>query len=95
MQLEVKSFSRKTFDVEAVQVTDDNMPEVAKWCGGSIKRTGSGESYVNVPVKQPTNPEKNRNPFRAFPGYWVLKSNTGCRVYTQSGFEAAFVLAHQ
>lgn len=93
--LEIQEFSRRSFDVEAVKVTEENMAEVARWCGGSIKRTGSHEKYVNVPVKQPSNPTKNRNLFRAFVDYWVLKSDTGFRVYTQSGFEAAFELARR
>lgn len=34
--LDKRKFVRRTFEVEAVQVTEENFKEVAKWCGGRI-----------------------------------------------------------
>lgn len=59
--------------VEAVKVAEDNLEEVAAWCGGRVAETeskrkpGTFEKYVWVPV-----PEQNRISW-AFPGMIVTK----------------------
>lgn len=92
-QLEVREFTRRSFPVQAVEVTEENLKEVAQWCGGKVK-TFHGETYIHVPVKMPNNPYKSPNPFKAFIGYRVLKSETGFRVYRPDAFEAAFEPVH-
>jgi hypothetical protein len=34
--MELLDFERKAYSVKAVRVTEENMQEVAKWCGGAI-----------------------------------------------------------
>ena len=93
--LKIQEFSRKTFTVEAVEVTEENLKEVAQWCGGRVKMNG-GDPYVHVPVRKPANPNKPANPFKAFVGYKVLKSGEkSFRVYSPTGFEAAFELVRR
>jgi hypothetical protein len=89
--LQTKTFTRKTFYVEGVQVTRENIREVAEWCGGTIakKLDDTDDIYIHVPVKQTKNSGRP-HPSRAFIGYYVLKSSTGFRVYNPTGLEAAF-----
>lgn len=90
--LDIQDFSRKTFEVKAVQVNEKNIKEVAEWCGGTLakKLDDGGDIYVSVPVKQPSN-HKKTYPSRAYLNYWVLQSGTGFRVYSPTGFEVAFI----
>lgn len=92
-ELEIEEFTRKSFPVQAVEVTEENLHQVAQWCKGKVK-TFHGETYIHVPVKMPNNPHKPPNPFKAYVGYRVLKSETGFRVYSPQAFEAAFEPAH-
>lgn len=87
------TFVRKPFEIEAVQVTEENMHDVAKWCGGKIKtRPGqteesSNEKYILVPVHNPTNEEQKM----ASVGKWVLWSRTTAfKVYSKRAFASSF-----
>lgn len=87
------TFVRKPFEIEAVQVTEENMQDVAKWCGGKIKtRPGqteeaSNEKYILVPVHNPTNEEQKM----ASVGKWVLWSRTTAfKVYSKRAFASSF-----
>lgn len=89
--MQTQTFARRTFTVTGVQVTRENIQEVAQWCGGTIakKLDDTEEIYVHVPVKQTKNQGKP-HPSRAYIGYYVLQSSTGFRVYNPTGLEAAF-----
>lgn len=91
--MEIKTFDRKPFSVEAVQVTRENMKEVAEWCGGSIEtkttptRNGSKrERYVKVPTTKPLNEKQTQ----AFASDWVLLSERKFKVYTHRAFVHTF-----
>jgi hypothetical protein len=47
MDLEFNSFIRKPFTVDAVQVTEDNMAEVAKLVG-ELKEKDDGTPFIQV-----------------------------------------------
>lgn len=90
--IEPRPYRRKTFNVSAIQVTSDNIKEVAKWCGGKIRsatRNGSETPglYVLVPVG---GSRGNAGPDRAFIGHWVLRVSKGFKVYTNSAFNQCF-----
>lgn len=99
MSLDIAQFARKPFYVEAVQVSEENIQEVAAWVGGRIKRTnrkGEGlEPYVKVNVKRPLHDRQKQ----AFVGDWVLRYETlhGTRtavtykVYTNEAFARNFI----
>lgn len=86
------TYRRKTFSVEAIQVTEDNMDAVANWCQGKVlaNRGESGEGnarfFVKVPVKRPLNDRQSR----AYVGDWVLEARSGFKVYTQRAFDGCF-----
>lgn len=42
----VKKYRAKPCDIEAVQVTDDNMEDVANWCGGAFEKP----YWIRVPT---------------------------------------------
>lgn len=85
--METRTFSRKSFEVEAVQVTADNMAEVAEWCRGRVvKATGSEEQHVKVRVLRPMEERQTQ----AFVGDWVLYAGTGYKVYNAKAFARSF-----
>jgi hypothetical protein len=81
-------YVRKPFYIDAVQVTDANINDVAKWCGGEV-RTADNSTFVKVRVHRPLNERQTQ----AFPGDWVLYAGTGFKVYTPKAFNKSFVLA--
>lgn len=91
MALDIQSYVSKPIRVEAVQVTLENIVEVAAWCGGEKRTTMDGDKfiyYIRVDVKRP----RYERQTKAFVGDWVLKSPTMWKVYTPSGFKNSFEL---
>lgn len=84
--MEIKKFTRRQFPVTAVQVTPDNLDEVAAWCDGEVKETNARDKFVHVKVHRPQNTKQTR----AFPGDWVSLSEQGYKVYTDKAFTGAF-----
>lgn len=91
--MEIKTFDRKPFSVQAVQVTRENMREVAEWCGGKVETketpTKNGtkrEKYVKVPTTKPMNEKQTQ----AFASDWVLLSEKKFKVYTHRAFVHTF-----
>lgn len=83
--MEIKKLSRKPFSVDAVQVTDANMEEVAEWCNGEIRSNEDGR-YIKVKVRYPLNDRQTQ----AFASDWVLVSRRGYKVYTDSAIGHSF-----
>jgi hypothetical protein len=90
--LDIEKFIRKSFPVDAVRVTVDNLEEVAKWCSGEIREdttedNPSGHSkMIWVMVQYPMNDRQSK----AYVGDWVLYSGRGYKVYTDRGFRKVF-----
>jgi hypothetical protein len=96
MPLNPQKYVRRPFPVEAVEVTADNMREVANWCGGRVRTdrqhwsSRSGEKYVQVHVPRALNDRQTM----AYVGDWVLYSGNGpngFKVYNPKAFETSFV----
>ena len=88
--MEIKKYLRKPFSIEAVQVTPENMEEVAEWCGGTIMRNGTEgkNAYIKVKVYRPVSVRQSQ----AFAGDWVLRAGKGFKVYNEAAFENTFYL---
>lgn len=89
MSVSPKSYVRKPFRVNAVQVTHENLAEVSEWCKGEVQEDIKGAStrpYIKVPVHRPLNQRQTH----AFVGDWILESEMGLKVYTQRAFETSF-----
>lgn len=87
--MQTKTYYRKKLEVQAVQVTADNLHEVAEWCGGEVLEEKPGDpttSYVKVRVHRPQSEKQTR----AFISDWVLESVTGYKVYPHRSFITTF-----
>lgn len=87
--MKTELYGRKSFTVEAVKVTRENMEEVAAWCGGQIQtvtENGREKSFIKVEVKRAL----NENQTQAFCGDWVLKSDSGFKKYSHRAFVQSF-----
>ena len=89
--LQVDTYERQPYNVEAVPVTAANMEEVAEWCGGDIrtmKKPGEAKpkKYIKVRVHRPLAEKQTQ----AFVGDWVLYAGTGYKVYTDNAFKKSF-----
>lgn len=90
--MKVQKFVRKPMFVDAVLVTVSNMAEVAEWCNGRIETVEAKNpnapkvSFIRVNVIRANNDRQTQ----AFPGDWVLKSESGCKIYTHLAFIAVF-----
>ena len=91
MTLDIKKAFRQPFEVAAVQVTPENMEELAKWCGGKIleddvKGEQLSRSYIKVNTPNPTSERQKR----AYMGDWILKSKQNFKIFTRSAFQKNF-----
>lgn len=85
--METRTFIRKSFEVEAVQVTAENMVEVAEWCRGRVvKAKADEEQHVKVRVMRVMDERQTK----AFVGDWVLYAGTGYKVYNAKAFVKSF-----
>lgn len=87
MTIKTERYVRKTFYVDAaIQVTAENMAEVAEWCRGDVRTMDDGSSYIKVRVIRPMDERQTR----AFVTDWVLYAGTGYKVYTDKAFKNSF-----
>lgn len=95
--IETTTFQRKTFRVKAVQVTEENLDELAKWCGGAVRLEPIGmdgfKPYVEVTTcRVPTARISRHVKDRAYVGDWItrLSDANNFRVYRNKSFKVAF-----
>lgn len=87
--LPTRTFQRKTFEVEAVQVSEENIGSVSTWCSSPIRTEmvkGKTVKYVKVRVVRPLDERQTK----AYIGDWVLYAGTGYKVYTSKAFLNCF-----
>lgn len=89
--MKAQKFARKPFVVTGVQVTAENLDEVAEWCGGDVREASrkpgkAVQKYVKVRVLRPLNEKQTM----AFPGDWILYAGTSYKVYTTKAFFETF-----
>lgn len=100
--MKTETYQRKTFEVQAVQVTEENFHEVAEWCNGQIitpqepqmaleGMESTPKSYILVFVHRPLTPRQGQ----AHIGDWVLWTLKGFKVYTDAAFHKNFELRNQ
>lgn len=88
MSLQTTVYIRRPFLVDAVLVDEENMEEVAAWCGGELLQDGRGK-YIKVTVPRALNDYQTQ----ARIGHWVLSHDGGSfKVYTEKAFKATFAL---
>lgn len=94
--LHTLKFVRKPFAVEAIEVTEQNMRAVSRWCNGQIRNVdaeifgGKPEDKkvrcIVVPVKRPLSERQTM----AQVGDWVVQQGRGHKVYTPNAFAQSF-----
>lgn len=87
--METQKFTRKPFEIDAVQVTPENLEEVAAWCQGEIlagESEDTAQRHIKVRVHRPLNDRQTK----AYPGDWVLYAGKGYKVYTDKAFKTSF-----
>ncbi len=78
------TYIRKPFNIEAVQITEDNIDEVAKLIG-KVREDENGVKFIKV------NPNKVPNVPKVSIGYYVTRLGSRIRCYAPHIFERLFV----
>ena len=85
-------FSRRGFEVDAVQITEENFEDATVWCGGSIHQIDrvkgkDATRYIRVNVERP----QYHQVTRAYVGDWIVRgSTTSFKVYRDPAFKHTF-----
>ena len=88
-------YVRKPLYVDAVQVTEQNFMDIARWCFGEVGNIDEtpvthetevepSKQFIHVRVHNP----KNSRQTKAFVGDWILYTERGYKVYTTKAFQA-------
>jgi len=77
-------YVRKPFVVEAVEVTEENLEEVAKFVGEVREKQGSGR-YIQVDRRIVP------NVYRVYPGFFMTRMGDHIRCYNPKIFHEQFV----
>lgn len=81
--MEFNTFVRKPFTVEAVEVTKDNIKDVAEFVG-TLKEKDDGTPYIQVDRRLVP------NIYRVYPGFWMTKMGDNVRCYSKRIFNEQF-----
>jgi hypothetical protein len=85
--IELKRFTYAPVFIQAVQVTEENMQEVAEFCGGEVVRGKDDEpDYIRLRTKGALTKRPT-----AYEGDWIFKSGTTYKIYTEKAFQRVFV----
>ena len=82
--MDFTTFVRKPFVVEAVEITEDNIAEVAKHVG-KLKEKEDGTPYILV------NRKLFPNFVRVELGFWMTKMDDNIRCYSNYVFKKQFI----
>ena len=84
MTMEFNDFVRKPFVVEAVEVTTENISEIAEFVG-TLQSKADGTPFIQVDRK------KIPNVYRVYPGFWMTRMGDNIRCYSRRVFTEQFV----
>jgi hypothetical protein len=79
------TFVRKPFVVDAVEVTAENISEVAKYVG-DLREKEDGTPYILVDRRLVP------NVFRVYPGFFMTKMGENVRCYSRKIFREQFIV---
>lgn len=78
------TFVRKPFTVEAVEVTEENIAEIAPLVG-TLSQKEDGTPFIAV------NRKLVPNVFRVYPGFWMTRMGDNIHCYTKKLFASQFI----
>lgn len=82
--MEFTAYVRKPFLVNAVEVTEENIEEVAKFVG-DLREREDGTKYILVDRRLVPNVD------RVYPGFFMTKMGQNVRCYSRKIFKEQFV----
>jgi len=82
--MEFTTFVRKPFVVEAVEVTEENIAEIAPLVG-TLSQKEDGTPFIAV------NRKLVPNVFRVYPGFWMTRMGDNIHCYTKKLFASQFI----
>lgn len=91
--MDIKEYTRKTFSVNAVELSLENYQEVAKWCGGVVEMVPTRLIGVltNLPVVKIPGQGSNKGPEPvATLGCYIVELQGSFRVYKPAQFNNSF-----
>jgi len=81
--MEMNEYVRKPFVVNAIQITEENIAELAQHIGTLQSREGGGQFIKVDRTKVPTID-------RVFPGFWLTMMGDNTRCYSECTFARQF-----
>jgi hypothetical protein len=84
--MQFTTYVRKPFSVEAVQVTRENIGEIAELVG-TLREKDDGTPYIQVDRRLVP------NIYRVYPGFWLTKMGDNIRCYSKRIFGDQFTLS--
>lgn len=82
--MEFTTYLRKTFEVQAVEITEENIEEVAKHVG-DLRHKDDGTPYILVDRRLVPNVT------RVYIGFWMTKMGENVRCYSKKIFREQFM----
>lgn len=82
--MQFSTFVRKPFVIEAVEVTRENIEEIAQFVG-TLRKKPNGAPYILVDRKLVP------SVFQVHPGFWMTKMDNNIRCYSKKTFNEQFV----
>lgn len=82
--MEFTTYVRKPFVVQAIEVTAENINEVAKYIG-DVREREDGTQYILVDRRLVP------NVFKVYPGFFMTKMGENIRCYSRKIFREQFV----
>lgn len=82
--MDFTTYVRKPFTVEAIEITRENIEELAPLIG-TLRKKENGTPFIQVDRRLVP------NVFRVYPGYWMTKMEDNIRCYAKRVFHEQFV----
>lgn len=87
MRVEFLEYSRRTFDITAVEITEQNIYDVAEVLMTGVKHTSGRRQYIEVTVMV----DKRQVLQKAFVGDYITYNQKDYKVYPRKSFASAFI----
>lgn len=84
--MDFKTYTRKPFLVEAIEITTENIEDCAQYIG-DVRQKEDGTKYILVDRRLVTNVSK------VYPGFFMTKMGENVRCYSKKIFMEQFELA--
>ena len=83
--MQFDTYTRKPFIVEAIEITEENILELAEFIG-TLRKKEDGTSYIHVDKRLIP------NVFRVYPGFYMTRMGDNVRCYSPKIFHDQFEL---